>query len=264
MTASAAEPAGRGPAGRGIRHVVVTGGGSGIGLAVVRRLLARDLQVTILDRQDPVEPIDVPAAGRLCCIRVDVTDEPAVRAALRHAAAAAGEPARGLVTCHGIRGEFRPALELDLGAYRRVFEIHVVGTLISARSFVAQLPADDRGASASIVTISSTTAYGGWPNQADYGVAKAAISQLTQNLAIEWSALGVRVNAIAPGMTLTPLVREMLDQGYDSAASDARTPLGRMADPDEVAAAITFTLLDGTFMTGTIVPVDGGWTAVGK
>ncbi|SEG93761.1 NAD(P)-dependent dehydrogenase, short-chain alcohol dehydrogenase family [Thermomonospora echinospora] len=237
-------------------HAVVTGGSSGIGLAVVRRLMKRGLAVTVLDMQPP--PDDGPQA-----FQVDVTREPDVRAALAEAARTAGTPTR-LVTCHGIRGEFKPALELNLDAYRRVLDVHLVGTLVTARSLVAGLLADDATNGGSIVTISSTTAYGGWANQADYGVAKAAVEQLTQNLAIEWAPLGVRVNAVAPGHTLTPMVQEMVDQGYDLSATEARMPLGRLCTPDEMAAAIEFLLLDATFSTGVRMPVDGGWTAVGK
>ncbi|WP_205718563.1 SDR family NAD(P)-dependent oxidoreductase [Actinomadura sp. WMMA1423] len=237
-------------------HAVVTGGSSGIGLAVVRRLMKRGLAVTVLDMQPP--PDGVPQA-----YRIDVTDEARVREALAEAARAAGTPTR-LVTCHGIRGEFKPALELDLDVYRRVLDVHLVGTLVTARSLVAGMLAAGLGGG-SIVTISSTTAYGGWRDQADYGVAKAAIEQLTQNLAIEWAPHGIRVNAVAPGHTLTPMVQEMVDkEGYDLSATEARMPLGRLCTPDEMAAAIEFMLLDATFSTGVRMPVDGGWTVVGK
>src|SRR5699024_9529519 len=120
------------------------------------------------------------------------------------------------------------------------------------------------GLSGSVVTISSTTSYGGWANQADYGVAKAAVRQLTQNLAIEWAPYDIRVNSVAPGHTLTPMVQEMIDEGYDVAATKARTPLGRLAAPEELAGAIEHLLLDATFTTGVCLPVDGGWTTVGK
>ncbi|MFC0861417.1 SDR family NAD(P)-dependent oxidoreductase [Sphaerimonospora cavernae] len=247
-------------------HAVVTGGSSGIGLAVVRRLLDRGLAVTVLDMQ-PMNAADLPD-GVLRSFEVDVTRELDVRAALAASAGTAGVPTR-LVTSHGIRGEYKPALELDLNAYRRVLDVHLVGTLVAARALVAGLSERDAGSGdrserGSIVTISSTTAYRGWANQADYGVAKAAIAQLTQNLAIEWAPLGVRVNSVAPGHTLTPMVQEMIDQGYDVSATEARTPLGRLCTPDEMAAAIEFLLLGAAFSTGVCMPVDGGWTAVGK
>lgn len=244
------------PAEHGPReHAVVTGGSSGIGLAVVRRLMDRGLAVTVLDMQPPPD-------GLTRAFEVDVTDEAAVREALAASAREAGTPTR-LVTCHGIRGEFKPALELSLDYYRRVLDVHLVGTLVTARSLVAGMLDAGLGGGA-IVTISSTTAYGGWRDQADYGVAKAAVEQLTQNLAIEWAPHGIRVNAVAPGHTLTPMVQEMVDQGYDLSATEARMPLGRLCTPEEMAAAIEFMLLDATFSTGVRMPVDGGWTVVGK
>lgn len=247
-------------------HAVVTGGSSGIGFAVVQHLLSRGLHVTALDmreaRSDPTPRGDAIWQQH----QVDVTREREVYDALLSAAAKAGTP-RHLVTSHGIRGEFKPALEMDLDTYRRVLDVHLVGTLVAARSLVKIM--DERAdasaprQAASIVTISSTTAYGGWANQADYGVAKAAIGQLTRNLAIEW-APRIRVNSVAPGHTLTPMVQEMIETGYDVSATHARTPLGRMAAPEEMATAIEFLLLDATFATGVCLPVDGGWTTAGK
>ncbi|MFE8013867.1 SDR family NAD(P)-dependent oxidoreductase [Streptomyces antibioticus] len=247
-------------------HAVVTGGSSGIGRAVVDRLLRRGLGVTVLD----AEPMrETPASARDSALRtflVDVTDEKAVGEALDEAAEQAGAAPTLLVTSHGIRGGYAPALDLDLASCRRVLDVHVLGTLVAARSLVRcmeRVPGDPPPGG-SIVTVSSTTAYGGWANQADYGVAKAAVRQLTRNLAVEWAPRGIRVNSIAPGHTLTPMVQEMIDQGYDVAATEARTPLGRLCTPDEMAAAIEFLLMDASFSTGVCMPVDGGWTAVGK
>ncbi|MFG2960975.1 SDR family NAD(P)-dependent oxidoreductase [Streptomyces sp. NPDC048291] len=247
-------------------HAVVTGGSSGIGLAVVGRLLGRGIDVTVLDTRPIAARPGPPGDAALREYLVDVTDEKAVSEALDDATEQAGTVPGLLVTSHGIRGEFAPALDLDLAAFRRVYDVHVTGTLVAARSLVRCLERASGGTSpgGSVVTVSSTTAYGGWANQADYGVAKAAIRQLTQNLAVEWAPQGIRVNGVAPGHTLTPMVQEMIDQGYDIAATEARTPLGRLCTPDEMAAAIEFLLLDATFSTGVCMPVDGGWTAVGK
>ncbi len=93
--------------------------------------------------------------------------------------------------------------------------------------------------------------------------AKAAVQQLSKNLAIEWAPL-LRVNSVAPGHTLTPMVQEMIDQGYDVSATVKRTPLDRMCEPEEMARSIEYLALDASFVTGVCLPVDGGWTAVGK
>lgn len=237
-------------------HAVVTGGASGIGEAVVSRLLHRGLSVTVLDLAESTATHEALRHSSL-----DVTDTGAVRRAMDEARDAFG-PVTRLVTSHGIRGAYVPALEIDALQMRRVLDVHVIGTHLVASEMVRHV--QEAGVEGSVVTISSTTAYGGWANQADYGAAKAAVRQLTQNLAIEWAPLGIRVNSVAPGHTLTPMVQQMIHQGYDVSATHARTPMGRMASPDEMAAAIEHLLMDASFTTGVCLPVDGGWTAVGK
>ncbi|MBM0125271.1 SDR family oxidoreductase [Pimelobacter simplex] len=235
---------------------MVTGGASGIGAAVVDRLCERGHAVTVWDLAQPARE-DV-GHGEL-----DVTDADAVAAALREAEQERGV-VRHLVTSHGIRGAFVPALELEPAGVLRMLDVHVVGTLLAATALTRRLVELDDTRGASVVTLSSTTAYRGWVNQSDYGVAKAAVRQLTENLAIEWAGLGIRVNAVAPGHTLTPMVQDMIDDGYDVGPVETRTPLGRLCAPREMAAEIVHLLLDASFTTGVCVPVDGGWTAVGK
>ncbi|MCT1476784.1 SDR family NAD(P)-dependent oxidoreductase [Microbacterium sp. p3-SID336] len=232
-------------------HVVVTGGASGIGDAVVRLLQQRGIAVTVFD---------LSPSGRdgVASETVDLRDETAVEAAM--ARAQERGPVGGVVVCHGIRGAYVPALEIDLDRLRLLYDVHVVGALAVSRAFVRRLG----GAPGSIVMVSSTTAYRGWANQADYGPAKAAERQLMENLAVEWAPLGVRVNAVAPGHTLTPMVQDMVAGGYDLAAVERRTPRGQLAAPDEIAAAIVWMLCDATHVIGQCLPVDGGWTVVGR
>ena len=243
---------------QGRAHAVVTGGSSGIGAAVVDLLRERGLAVTVWDLQPPTREADDVRHAPL-----DVTDADAIAAALVDAEAAQG-PVRHLVASHGIRGAYVPALDLEPDAVRRVLDVHVLGTLLTASAVARRLRDLGADGGGSIVTVASTTAYRGWANQADYGVAKAAVRQLTENLAIEWAPLGIRVNAVAPGHTLTPMVQDMIDKGYDVAPVEARTPLGRLCTPAEMAREIVHLLLDASYTTGVCVPVDGGWTAVGK
>lgn len=234
------------------QHVVVTGGSSGIGEAVVRLLRSRGVKVTVFDLEES------PDASVRTCI-VNVADEQAVGAALDGAVSRHG-PVTGLVCSAGVRGAFKPALELDLDQVRRVLEVNILGTLVPSREVVRRLA----GIPGSIVALSSTTAYGGWPKQADYGTSKAAVTNLVQHLAVEWAPLGVRVNAVAPGHTLTPMVQEMVVNGYDLAPVTDRTPLGRLASPEEMAVEIVHLLRDASHVTGQCLAVDGGWTSVGK
>ena len=233
-------------------HAIVTGGSSGIGAAVVTTLLDRGLDVTVLDLQHGGDP-------RAAVEIVDLVDETAVAAALDRAAERSGV-ATVLGACAGIRGQYVPALELELERMRQVFEVNLLGTLVPSRELVKRLD----GRPGSVVAVSSTTAYGGWPNQGDYGPSKAAISNLVQVLAIEWAPLDVRVNAVAPSHTMTPMVRDLVAGGYDLEPVLARIPLGRIATPEEMANEIVHLALDAGFVTGQVLPVDGGWTAVGK
>lgn len=233
-------------------HSVVTGGSSGIGAAVVSALGELGHRVTVLDL----------AAGTAADVHyetVDLTDLTAVTAALDRAIDRNGG-VTNLVTSAGIRGEYVPALDLDLDHTRRVFEVNILGTLIPAREVVRRL----EGQPGSIVALSSTTAYGGWANQADYGTSKAAVRSLVAHLAIEWAPLAVRVNAIAPGHTLTPMVESMVAEGYDLSAVEQRTPLGRLASPSDLAGDIVHLLLNARHVTGQCLAVDGGWTVLGK
>lgn len=232
-------------------HVIVTGGASGIGDAVVGMLRDRGLAVTVFD----LRPSD---RGDVRSTVVDLRDEDAVEAAV--AAAWAEGPVDGLVACHGVRGRYVPALEMGLDDVRRQFDLHVVGTFAVARAVVRRLD----GAPGSIVLISSTTAYGGWVDQLDYGVAKAAERKLMENLAVEWAPLGVRVNAVAPGHTRTPMVESLVAGGYDLSAAERRTPRGVLAAPAEIAEAVVWMLCDATHVIGQCLAVDGGWTVVGK
>lgn len=232
-------------------HVIVTGGASGIGDAVVGMLRERGYAVTVFDLQPSPRP-DVHSAV------VDVCDEAAVDAAIAEASARGA--IGGLVACHGARGAYVPALEIELDALRRQFDLHVVGTLAIARSIVRRLD----GSPASIVLISSTTAYGGWADQSDYGTAKAAERKLMENLAVEWAPLGVRVNAVAPGHTRTPMVESLVAAGYDLSTAERRTPRGQLAAPEEIAEAVVWMLCDASHVIGQCLPVDGGWTVVGK
>lgn len=233
------------------RKTVVTGGSSGIGLAVVNGLLSRGHDVTVFDltnHPDPTVPTEI----------VNVVEEEATARAVERTRERYGG-LTGLVASHGTRGVFKPALEMTADEVRSQFDVHAIGSFIVAREFARVCDG-----SGSIVFVSSTTAYGGWANQVDYGLAKAAVSQLTKNLAIEWAPRGIRVNAVAPGHTLTPMVQDMVDSGYDLSETERRMPLGRLAQPEEIAHSITHLLDDATFVTGQCLAVDGGWTSVGK
>jgi NAD(P)-dependent dehydrogenase (short-subunit alcohol dehydrogenase family) len=244
--------------------VVVTGGASGIGLALVHRLLGRGVRLTVLDADDAALQA-LETAPDLHVQRVDVRDEAAIDAAFQQATRRAGVP-RGLVCAAGTRSRGLPALDTSVDDWRRTIDVHLLGTLIACRSFARQLLdepclAAERG---SIITVSSIVGLAGFTNQCDYGPAKAAVINLTKVLALEWAPMGIRVNAVAPGFTRTPMVDSLVAEGYDLGGVERRTPLGRLADPNETALVIDLLLREATFVTGTVLPVDGGWSASGR
>ena len=255
----------------GYEHAVVAGGASGIGKQVVRRLLARKIAVTVLDvSPDGLGCLDLgtdSAAAAVSAVQVDVTDGEAVCGAFSAAQEHFG-PVNRLVVSVGSHGQLLDTVNLDIDEWQQLMDVHVRGTLLLAQVFGAGLlpEGDDRRQyrEASLVTVGSTTGLTASRKQGDYGPAKAALAQLTRVLAMEWASTGVRANVVAPGMTRTPFVENMVAHGYDLAGAEQRTPMGRLAEVDEVAAAIEFLLLDATYITGVVLPVDGGWTALGR
>jgi len=255
----------------GCEHAIVAGGASGIGLQVVRRLLARKVAVTVLDvAADGPAGLDLgtdSAAASVSMLPVDVTDQSAVDGAFSAARERFG-PVNRLVVSVGGHGQLLDTVSLDIDEWQQLMDVHVRGTLLLAQAFGARLlpKGDDRRrySEASLVTVGSTTGLTASRKQGDYGPAKAALAHLTRVLAMEWAGSGVRANVVAPGMTRTPFVEDMVAHGYDLAGAEQRTPLGRLAEVDEVAVAIEFLLLDATYITGVVLPVDGGWTALGR
>ncbi len=218
---------------------VVTGGASGIGDACRRLLEASGAAVHVVDR-DAVSP-------------VDVTD----RAALDRLAASL-ERLDVLVNAAGVLTENRPVDELTADDFRRNFEVNVLGTLNACQAF-AGLLRSSRGA---VVNVASQAALVSLPQQAAYTASKGAVAALTRSLAIDWAEHGVRVNAVAPGFTVTPMTEAFFENETFTRAATGRIPLGRLLQADEIAAAIVFLASPlASAITGVVLPVDGGWTA---
>jgi NAD(P)-dependent dehydrogenase (short-subunit alcohol dehydrogenase family) len=242
---------------QGLR-AIVTGGGSGIGLATVRLLAAQGAAVAALDLEPDAATEPLGHARAPLGIRADVTDDDSVQSAIEEAADRfggldvvvnnAGIGARGTV-------ETNPYDE-----WHRVFDINVVGIVRVTRT---ALPHLRRSARAAVVNTCSVVATVGLPERALYGATKGAVYALTLAMAADHLAEGIRVNCVSPGTVDTPWIGRLLEKAEDpvtvKAALQARQPLGRLISADEVAAAIVY--LAGPSagaVTGTDLRVDGG------
>lgn len=246
---------------------LVTGGGSGIGRATAQALAAAGADVGIVDlalkpAQAVADAIAAEHGVRTAIAEADVADEAAARVAHERIATALG-PVTVLVNNAGIMAqEVRPFHEQPIAHFDRMLAIHLRG---SALFSALAVPGMRQAGFGRIVNLSSVLGLVGLPYRLGYGVAKTAIIGLTRALAMENARFGITVNAIAPGYIATETNLERGRQGlldYDLYAE--RTPVGRWGRPEEIARVITF-LADpaSAFITGAILPIDGGYTARG-
>ena len=228
---------------------VVTGGGSGIGLAAARLLAQRGARVAVLDLKPGTE---------FTALTADVTDDASVRLAVD----AAAERLGGidiLVNNAGV-GAIGTVADNPDEQWHRVFDINVVGIVRVTR---AALPYLRTSAHAAIVNTCSVAATAGLPQRALYSATKGAVQSLTLAMAADHIHEGMRVNCVNPGTADTPWIGRLLDAADDPAAERAalerRQPMGRLVSADEVAAAIAYLAspLAGA-VTGTALAVDGG------
>jgi NAD(P)-dependent dehydrogenase (short-subunit alcohol dehydrogenase family) len=230
---------------------LVTGGGSGIGLAIARLLSVRGATVAVLD-------LNPAGAEPLAGFATDVTDDDSVRAGV----SAAVELLGGLdilVNNAGI-GAAGTIADNDDAEWHRVFDVNVVGMVRVTR---AALPALRRSQNAAIVNTCSVVATAGIPQRALYSATKGAMLSLTMAMAADHIREGIRVNCVNPGTADTPWVDGLLaaagDPDAERKALEARQPIGRLVSADEVAQAIGYLASPATgSTTGVAVPVDGG------
>jgi 2-hydroxycyclohexanecarboxyl-CoA dehydrogenase len=230
-----------------VKTAVVTGGASGIGLAVVQRLRADGLSVAAIDLKPSEDDL---------CYTANVTDRSAVDAALSAIRDRLG-PVTILVNAAGLDG-FKRFTNITFEDWRKVIDVNLHGVF---HTIQAVLPDMLEAGWGRIVNISSSSAQGGQPLMTHYVASKAAVIGLTKALALEFGPKGITVNTIPPGFIDTPMLRSAEKNGFlgDIEQNIARTPVRRIGKPEDIAAACAFLISEEAgYITGQILGVNGG------
>jgi NAD(P)-dependent dehydrogenase (short-subunit alcohol dehydrogenase family) len=231
-----------------MKQALITGGARGIGLGIAEAMLAAGYAVTVTGLTAE-EVAAVPARANLKAVRLDVTRDAEV-------AACVGALPRldALVNCAGII--LRDGKEFIIEGFQQVLDVNLTGTM---RMCVAAKPLLERQGGAIVNTASIWSFFGGGLVPA-YTASKGGVAQLTKTLAVAW-APNIRVNAIAPGWIETELTKAAQADPARSEAIVARTPFARWGRPDDVGGAVVFLCSQNAgFITGTVLPVDGGYS----
>jgi NAD(P)-dependent dehydrogenase (short-subunit alcohol dehydrogenase family) len=240
---------------------IVTGGASGIGLAISERLAADHNGVAIFDRDgdaaDAAAAKIVASGGRSIGITVDVTSREQIDAGVVAVRAELGRPTI-LVNSAGLDG-FDPFLSITAEKWNRILAVNLTGTFDCCQAVVPDMVEEGWGR---IVNISSSSAQGGQPLMTHYVASKAGVIGLTKALALELGPSGITVNTIPPGFIDTPMLRKseakgLLGKGVEHNA--ALTPVRRVGRPEDIAAACAFLVHeDASYITGQVIGVNGG------
>ncbi len=231
------------------RVALVTGGNRGIGLATARRLSRAGYRVAVTYRSEPPPDAD---AHNLTCVRCDVTDAESVAAALAETTERLGPPE--IVVCNAGITRDRLVLRMSEDDFAAVIDANLAGAFRVAKQAVRSMV---RARWGRIVFISSVSGIVGQAGQANYAASKAGLIGLARSLAKEFASRNVTVNVIAPGAFSTDMLAALNDDQLGAIVE--RVPLGRVGDPDELAAAVEFLVSeDASYLTGIVLAVDGG------
>lgn len=240
------------------RTALVTGAGSGIGASVARAFATAGAAVLVTDvNAEAAESVAAAirdAGGRAESFALDVRDAAAAGEAAQRAASL-GDGTLNILVNNA--GAIAPAMfaNLEEDDFRRIVDIHLVGSFICSKAVLPFLPDDGTGR---IINVTSAAGLTGTIGQANYGAAKAGIIGLTKSLAKELARQQITVNALAP-LAATPMTETVRTNEKLAAKTLARIPLGRWAQPDEISASFVFFASDGaSYITGQVLPVDGG------
>jgi NAD(P)-dependent dehydrogenase (short-subunit alcohol dehydrogenase family) len=230
---------------------LITGGTTGIGFGIAAAMLDAGYEVTVTGLTDE-QVAQVPQRQHLSAVKLDVTSAASVAAVVEPF-----DELSALINCAGVI--FRNRAEYDIEIFQKVIDVNLTGTMrmcVAARGKLA-------AAGGAIVNTASMLSYFGGPAVPAYTASKGGVAQLTKALAVAWAAEGIRVNAIAPGWIATEFTRGLFEDEGRSAAIVDRTPMQRWGEPNDLGGAVVFLCSAAArFITGAILPVDGGYAAV--
>ena len=236
---------------------LITGGAGGIGEACARAMAKEGARVIVADI-DEVNGARVAGGvgANACFFKLDVTQEAETEAAVAFAVERFGR--LDILVNNAGGGKLGPSHDESLERWRRTLTLNLDGAFLMARAALRRMCKNGKGA---IVNMASVHGHVGFPEHVAYTSAKGAVVNMTRALGVEYARKGIRVNAVCPGFVNTPLIaREVSPE--DLPPMIALHPIGRMAEPSEIAAAVVFLASDeASFIVGANLIVDGGYTA---
>ncbi|MBI3743994.1 MAG: SDR family oxidoreductase, partial [Chloroflexi bacterium] len=245
---------------------LITGGASGIGRATALLFAKEGARVAIADRDEPrsleTQRLIENTRGHALVVSMDVTNEASIERGIAQAVERFGR-LDILFNNAGVLGRqsMLKLHDLTMAEYDRMMDVNFRGVVFVAKHAIRAMLKTDGGA---IVNTSSMSGLIGMPGQGIYAASKGAVAALTRQMAIDYAPLKIRVNAVAPGYTQTPMLEAIRPGDAQSLyrVMEQKTPIGRMGRPEDIAQAVLYLVSDASsFVTGTVLVVDGGYTA---
>lgn len=241
---------------------VVTGSTRGIGNAIARELAGAGARVVLTGRDRETAAVEAEDVGpRHVGLGIDIRSRASIDAAVEEILARLGEPSI-LVNNAGVN-QIEPAEEFTEEVWSEIIDVNLTGAFRCCQAFGSRMLAAGHGTIVNVASITGPEI--GMAGRAPYAASKGGLVGLTRVLAVEWADRGVRVNAVLPGPVRTPMVEKAIREGFvDEKAIAARTPAGRIAEPEDIARAVLLLVSDrAEFVTGQTLVVDGGYAVAG-
>jgi len=244
------------------KQAFVTGAGSGIGEATARLLASRGARVVLADiDRDTVVQVAAEierSGGRALPVRIDIKDPASVEETFANAVQSSGAEIDLAVNAAGVTAPLVPCANVAFADWQRTIDVNLTGTFLCMRAQIASM---SRKGSGAIVNVTSIMGSHAAPGLSAYAASKHGIEGLTKAAALDYAKQGIRINAVAPGYVDTPMITARMTSIPDKIV--ALHPIGRIAQPDELAQVIVFLLSAGaSFITGSIHLADGGFSAL--